>query len=31
VYTSTMTIEEAAWRIFDMLGQKGFLGSGTEA
>jgi adenylylsulfate kinase len=31
VDTSTMTIEEAARRIFDMLGQKGFLGSGTEA
>lgn len=31
VDTSTMTIEEAARRIFDMLGQKRFLGSGTEA
>jgi adenylylsulfate kinase len=31
VDTSTMTIEEAARRIFDMLGQKRFLGNGTEA
>jgi len=31
VDTSTMTIEETARRIFDMLGQKRFLGSGTEA
>lgn len=31
VDTSTMTIAEAARRIFDMLGQKGFLGGETEA
>jgi adenylylsulfate kinase len=31
VDTSTMTIDETARRIFDMLGQKRFLGNGTEA